>query len=319
MLDEHKVQEQLLLKALVESIEKQEGWQKYEMLSSHIFHGLAYAEYDDGHLSQYSLGGISNVFGGTPCDLAMGTSPNIPEPDREKIRLRREEAIRNKESVFSIEYRLKTTQGTWVWISNKAIRFKDRAGSEGYVYFLVDNTYEHTLNERLRTQQKEVDELRYHVRTDELTGTYSREYFFEKAKEMIDQSDAELYIVRLNISYFKVINELQGMEKGDRLLREIGQELQKQGEKDGFIVGRFSGDKFYLCIGKDAFDRMDFVKRASASWLDMDITLTYGVYPVGCGDMAGVVCRTVLVPKRQCQKQTVYRVIAAGQFAGQAV
>ena len=131
-----------------------------------------------------------------------------------------------------------------------------------------------------RQQKKETEALQLRLQIDELTGVYNRAFFFEKAREMIARSGEELGIVRLNVCRFKVINELYGSEKGDQLLCEIGRHLKALGEEHGFIVGRFNADRFYLCIGKDAFLKIDFSKRVSVSWLGMDVALSYGVYPV---------------------------------------
>ena len=112
---------------------------------------------------------------------------------------------------------------------------------------------------------------------DRLTGTYSREYFFEKAEEMIRKAEDEIYIVRVNVRHFKLVNELQGVEKGDRLLREIGDKLNELSEEYGCIASRFTADHFYLCIRKEDFSHIDLVKKIPVSWLTMVITFSYGI------------------------------------------
>ena len=277
MVDEQIVQEQLLLRTLRTSVEKQEGWEQYEALSARIFHGLAYVDYDDGRSSRYFIGTLATELGCSHLELALAISPNIPKEDRDNFCKNRKEALRGKEETFITHYRVKTLYGTWIWVSNTATRFKDKEGNEGYIYFLVDSTYEQTLKEQLRVQKKEVDALRKHVQTDQMSGTYTREYFLEKAQEMIDQASSDIYIVRLNIVHFRVINELHGTEKCDQLLWEIGQKLKALGQQEGFIVGRFAADRFYLCIRKEEFEQIDFVKKMMVSWLGMEISFTYGV------------------------------------------
>ena len=307
MVDERKVQEQLLLRTLRNSVEKQEGWEQYEALSAHIFHGLAYADYDDGRPTPYFIGDFANVLGCTPRELALALSTNIAKEDRDNFEKNRKEALQGKVDSFVTDYRVKTVYGTWVWVSNKATRFKDKKGNEGYIYFLVDSTYEQTLNEQIRVQKKEVAALRQHVQTDQISGTYSREYFLEKAQEMIDRDYTDLYIVRLNICHFRVINELQGTQKCDRLLWEIGHRLKMQGQREGFVVGRFASDRFYLCIPKDKFEQIDFVKKATIPWLGMEITLNYGVYPVRDYGLVNVMCdRADMALNANRKNQTEY-------------
>lgn len=133
---------------------------------------------------------------------------------------------------------------------------------------------------RLKTQKKETEALQKRIQLDELTGVYSRKYFFEKVQEMIDQDGEDLWIVRLNISHFKVINELYGSEKGDQLLQEIGHDLNKSGLKNNYIAGRFTADHFYLCIHREDFERARFPRKVFMEWINMDVTFTYGVYRV---------------------------------------
>lgn len=281
MVEEYKVQEQLLLNTLRTSLERQEGWEQYTALCSRIFHGEAYADYDDGRISTYGIGTFSKELGCSGKELALATSPKIPQEDRDSFLIKRREAIQRKEETFITYYRVKTIYGTWIWVSNTAIRFKDKKGEEGYIYFLVDSTYEQTLNEQLRVQKKEVDTLRQYVQTDQLSGTYSREYFLKKVQDKIDRDSENLYIIRLNISQFKTINELHGTESGDRLLKEIGQRLKVLAQERDFIVGRFSADRFYMCAPKEEFEDLDLEKKIEIPWLGIELNLTYGVYPVG--------------------------------------
>lgn len=123
--------------------------------------------------------------------------------------------------------------------------------------------------------QKKV--YQHRAERDRLTGTYSREYFFEKAEEMIRAEEGEIYIVRVNVCRFKLVNELQGVEKGDRLLKEIGDRLNELSEEFGCVASRFTADHFYLCIRKEDFSHIDLVRKIPVSWLTMAITFTYGI------------------------------------------
>lgn len=134
---------------------------------------------------------------------------------------------------------------------------------------------------KFKAQTAEKEELQEKVQLDELTGVYNRQYFFQRAAEMLEHAGDDIYIVRLNICYFKVVNDLYGSDKGDHLLQEMGSDLKKMSQQMNFIVGRFNADHFYLCIRKADFEQIDFPQRSPAPWLGMDITLSYGVYPVG--------------------------------------
>lgn len=132
----------------------------------------------------------------------------------------------------------------------------------------------------LQVQKKEYEKLQEKVQQDELTGVYNRSYFYEKAKEMIDNTDDSMCIVLLDISNFKVVNDLYGIETGDLLLCFIADELKELGRGRDFLVARFTGDHFYMCMRKTDFYDIQFPKRFRTFLEDIDITVTYGVFMV---------------------------------------
>ena len=133
---------------------------------------------------------------------------------------------------------------------------------------------------RLKVEKKQYEKLQKQVQQDELTGVYNRKSFFEKAKEMIDTSATDMCIVIMDISNFKVVNDLYGMEVGDRLLCQMANELLKLGYMRRFIVGRFTGDHFYMCMSLQDFQEIHFPRRYKTFLEEMDITVAYGVFVV---------------------------------------
>ena len=60
------------------------------------------------------------------------------------------------------------------------------------------------------------------IKTDALTGLYSRTAFFEKAAEMISQQEPGYYVMAcFDIEKFKIINDQYGNKKGDEVLKYI--------------------------------------------------------------------------------------------------
>ena len=140
-----------------------------------------------------------------------------------------------------------------------------------------------TLTHRLakaQIQKKEYELLQKKVQLDEITGLYNRSYFYEMAHELIKETDEEMCIITMDISNFKVINELYGMNVGDRLLKEIGQQVQKLDKNHHMIPARFMADHYYMCMPKSEFDQIDFPKSFKTFLEDMDIRVVYGVFLV---------------------------------------
>lgn len=132
----------------------------------------------------------------------------------------------------------------------------------------------------LQVQKKEYEKLQKKVQQDELTGVYNRPYFYKKAKEMINNAEEDMCIVLMDISNFKVVNDLYGMENGDRLLKQVAGELKKLLEGKNAIVGRFTGDHFYMCMTEKNFYEIKFPKRFHTFLEEMEITVSYGVFRI---------------------------------------
>ncbi len=203
---------------------------------------------------------------------------------------------------------------TLVSIFNKAIEYISSEDKENivtlelktnaYKYTLEDFVYEYRnwlaviavvllggivtytlLNRKLtnlKVQKKEYDILQKKMQQDELTGVYNKQHFYEIAKEMIDISDRNMCIAMMDITNFKVFNEMYGIENGDKILKYIASELKKIVRQYDGIVARFNADHFYMCMEEKLFNEDNFPKRFKKTVVDnVDVSVTYGVYVVG--------------------------------------
>lgn len=129
-----------------------------------------------------------------------------------------------------------------------------------------------------KVEKKEYELLQKKIQLDEITGLYNRTYFFELARELIDKTDEDMCIITMDISNFKVINEIYGMNVGDRLLKELAQQLRNIGKECEMIPARFMADHYYMCMSKSDFEKIDFPKSFKTFLEDMDIKVVYGVF-----------------------------------------
>ena len=83
--------------------------------------------------------------------------------------------------------------------------------------------------------------------TDDLTGLYNRDYFFQYANRMYrEHPETPMDAIVLNIEQFHSVNALNGREFGDHVLRVLGNELHDISNETGGIAGRFGADRFDL-------------------------------------------------------------------------
>lgn len=119
---------------------------------------------------------------------------------------------------------------------------------------------------------------------DRLTGLYSREFFYQRAKEIVQQDlDNEYDIICSNIENFKLINDVFGIEAGDQLLCGVA-DLYRELVTDIGICARLSADQF-ACLLKRGVDYTDdmFIKAGAAINMlpnGKNIVMKWGIYNI---------------------------------------
>ncbi|MCR5108564.1 MAG: EAL domain-containing protein [Lachnospiraceae bacterium] len=107
---------------------------------------------------------------------------------------------------------------------------------------------------------------------DELTGLYSRNFFYEYVKQIeeLDSNNKRDALV-LNVDHFRLVNEIYGHEEGDRVLRFIADSLKDIFAEDASIICRSDADNFYIsCIHRD--DYRDHLERIQDKLDKIDIS-----------------------------------------------
>ncbi|WP_457622297.1 EAL domain-containing protein [Persephonella sp.] len=98
---------------------------------------------------------------------------------------------------------------------------------------------------------------------DNVTGFMKRNKFIEEFDNLLKGKDRKTFtVVMIDINNFKYINEIYGFEFGDRLLREISNQLQNFVESidTSALLGKLSGDEFAVLFKKD-IELNEIVKR----------------------------------------------------------
>jgi diguanylate cyclase len=100
------------------------------------------------------------------------------------------------------------------------------------------------------------------VRFDPMTGLYSRNYFLEKTRMMLDEGGAFLMV---DADHFKRVNDTHGHAVGDEALKRFAQAL-RAGNKQTSLIGRLGGEEFGIFIPKGKIGDADLAAiRTSAA------------------------------------------------------
>ena len=133
---------------------------------------------------------------------------------------------------------------------------------------------------KLRETAAMVNQFQY----DRLTGLYSKEFFYQKVREVLDENpDQDYTIVCINIENFKLYNDIFGRKEGDSLLRSIAGGMQMMAGKSR-ICGRYSADRF-LCLQEREQERLDRKRFFSEAQFGRSgkiekISLKWGIYEI---------------------------------------
>ena len=108
---------------------------------------------------------------------------------------------------------------------------------------------------------------------DDLTGTFTRVIFLDRAEAMLkDKQDEQiLALCFIDLDNLKTLNDTNGHSAGDMALKKIGSIVREYGVKYDGIAGRYGGDEFILILRdidnhdelntvlKELVDRLKFI------------------------------------------------------------
>jgi diguanylate cyclase (GGDEF)-like protein len=96
-------------------------------------------------------------------------------------------------------------------------------------------------------QYKTMEALSY---TDSMTGLYNYRYFYKRLNEEVFRAERfvrKVALVIFDIDEFKVYNDTFGHQSGDRVLKQLGEQLLKV-VRSIDVVSRYGGDEFCVIM-----------------------------------------------------------------------
>ncbi|MBQ7704806.1 MAG: EAL domain-containing protein [Selenomonadaceae bacterium] len=134
-------------------------------------------------------------------------------------------------------------------------------------------------------KDKQILEMNRYLEIDALTGLYNRETFYDKAANIIhDNPEVQYCIVYLDISCFKVVNDLFHTETGNLILKTAADYFQKKINPQIGLSGRIEADHFVLCVPQDTLDMDRLIRELDDTikslGISHNILFFAGVYPV---------------------------------------
>ncbi|EPY2275880.1 bifunctional diguanylate cyclase/phosphohydrolase [Clostridium sporogenes] len=102
----------------------------------------------------------------------------------------------------------------------------------------------------VKVENQHIKKLESLANKDGLTDVYNHRFFHDAlSKEVIEceEKNEALSMLFIDIDYFKHYNDLYGHQKGDKVLKTIG-EILKNNTREGDIVARYGGEEFAILL-----------------------------------------------------------------------
>jgi diguanylate cyclase (GGDEF)-like protein len=94
--------------------------------------------------------------------------------------------------------------------------------------------------------------------TDGFTGLYNRRYFMNRMNEFIKRK-TKLSVIFSDIDNFKELNDTQGHQKGDEVLKQVAKIMIEESEDIG-IAGRYGGEELVILVTESSVNMRDFTE-----------------------------------------------------------
>lgn len=144
------------------------------------------------------------------------------------------------------------------------------------------------------TRQREI--LRYRAEFDPVSGIYNKTTFFEKTQKLLAAEPEKLhFLVRFDVDRFKIINELYTISEGDRVLRFIGENIQKLLHSDE-TYARMGNDIFGMCLNRTKEETIALIeelkKRINTYPISFQFVLSAGIVEIDHydGESVDILC-----------------------------
>lgn len=156
--------------------------------------------------------------------------------------------LRTNKSVNE-EIPMKTKSGNIILLNISISEMKNDNQIIGMVVTAKDITEKKKLEMELVKKNEQLSKLAI---TDSLTELYNSRHFHDQIKRELSRlkrnPERKLSLVLLDLDHFKELNDTQGHQMGDQVLRSLGQVIRVCLRKDIDMGFRYGGDEFIMIL-----------------------------------------------------------------------
>lgn len=161
----------------------------------------------------------------------------IPESDLETFHQLCQQ-LKNGEKLVNGEFRIKKTDGCYLWCSISATAILDKDGKPYKAVGIITD---------IDTQKRTLQMVKEYAQKDSLTGLFNKRITENHIRSYIEQSKSPAALIVIDIDNFKQVNDTLGHLYGDTALKEIAITI-KSIFRSTDIIGRIGGDEFIVFL-----------------------------------------------------------------------
>jgi diguanylate cyclase (GGDEF)-like protein/PAS domain S-box-containing protein len=182
-----------------------------------------------------------NKFGHDPQSLlgSRWIETIVDSADEAKLTAAMARVLDKNSQASSIEFRLRTGDGSHRWVENRYTPVRDKDGRLLEVEGIIIDITERKVAE---------DKIATLARTDGLTGLANRTTFVERLRQAFSSTGRganPFAILYIDLDHFKDVNDTLGHPVGDQLLLEVANRLRHVAREND-LVARLGGDEFAI-------------------------------------------------------------------------
>jgi len=175
-----------------------------------------------------------------------------------------------------IELKLNSKHNGYVWCAiNLSPYFNEQSELAGIAGTIDD----------ISIRKKAEDNLKHLALHDTLTGLHNRYYFDNELKNVTNiasQTQKTFALIYLDLDHFKVINDTQGHNQGDLVLKEVSALLSELTNPSD-ILCRIGGDEFALILPESQLERaVSLAEQICDKIANTSFTFAQKTYKVSC-------------------------------------
>jgi diguanylate cyclase (GGDEF)-like protein/PAS domain S-box-containing protein len=181
---------------------------------------------------------LDRLFGYEPGELSGQSSRLLYLDDESYAEVGRAYQCLETPQRYRTQLRMRRKDGSPVWIDLSGTALPDGES----LWLMLDIT-------AIKNSEEQARHLAFH---DMLTGLPNRQLLFERLAFLLrdaERNDRWLAVCYLDLDGFKAVNDAQGHDAGDALLRSTAERLSA-GVRGNDVVARIGGDEFVLVLNQ---------------------------------------------------------------------